>query len=329
MKHDDPDDSRIDGRHDRPPREDRPARAGAGGEDSRRWGDDPTNDRSARGGGDGLADRHGRDDTREGGPSGDARAATAFGQEHWRPSGDDGGDIVDTPHDPGRPAHMATGSGGSGDWGASAAGSGQRRGPVDVELPFELGQRLPADRLGAEHHGDDGPDDRGGWPLARSAAGTSDGGWSSAGSARSRWSEAPPPQAPAAPVRPPDTERPRGPKDWQRSDERIHDDICVRLSRETALDAGDVTVSVREGQVILTGTVADLPTKHAIESLVERCQGVREIDNHIKVMRGGLPPHPDAPPTPRRWVPRDSPTARDEAEGRHTEPSADPSGRYG
>jgi hypothetical protein len=126
-----------------------------------------------------------------------------------------------------------------------------------------------------------------------------------------------------------DSGPPGGPKGWQPSDERIHAVVCEHLSREVALDAGDVTVAVSEGLVTLSGTVADLPTKHAIESLVDRCPGVREIDNRIKVMRGGLPPHPDAPPTPRRWVPRDSPTAREETEGRHSEPTPDASGRYG
>jgi hypothetical protein len=176
---------------------------------------------------------------------------------------------------------------------------------------------------------DDQPDDRGGWPPARSAAGTSYGGWSSAGSAQGRWSEVPPPPTPTASAGFADSGRPGAPTGRQASDERIHDDVCECLSREAALDAGDVTVAVSEGRVALSGTVADLPTKHAIESLVDRCHGVREIDNRIKVMRGGLPPHRDAPPTPRRWVPRDSPTARDEAEGRHSEPTPDASGRYG
>ncbi|MFN7643465.1 MAG: BON domain-containing protein [Burkholderiales bacterium] len=142
-------------------------------------------------------------------------------------------------------------------------------------------------------------------------------------------SEVPPPVTPAAPAGSADSGPPGGPKGWQPSDERIHAVVCEHLSREAALDAGDVTVAVSEGVVTLSGTVADLPTKHVIESLVDRRQGVREIDNRIKVMRGGLPPHPDAPPTPRRWVPRDSPTARDEAEGRHSEPTPDASGRYG
>jgi hypothetical protein len=215
-----------------------------------------------------------------------------------------------------------------GNWGASAADSGQRPGPVDVEPPFERGQGSPADGAGADQCGGVHMDGRSGCPPARSAAGTSYGGWSGAGSAQARWSEVPPPGVPAAPAGPAESGQPGGPKGMQRSDERIHDDVCGRLSREPGLDAGDVAVAVREFRVTLTGTVADRPTKHAIELLVDCCYGVREIDNRIKVMRDGLPPHPDAPPTPRRWVPRDSPTALDEAAGRHTEPSLDASGRY-
>lgn len=120
-----------------------------------------------------------------------------------------------------------------------------------------------------------------------------------------------------------------GPKGWQRSDERIHDDVCVRLSRGD-LDARDVSVEVHDGHVTLSGTVSDRPMKHAIESLVDGCLGVRDIVNRIEVMR--MPPGPgasDDPPRPHASVPQDSPTARDEARGRTSLPLPGGAGKSG
>lgn len=117
-----------------------------------------------------------------------------------------------------------------------------------------------------------------------------------------------------------------GPEHGRRSDERIRDDVREHLAREDGLDANDVSVDVKDGQVTLTGTVADRPAKQAIESLVARCRGVTGVDNRLKVMRG---PEPGGPPRPHASVPQDSPTARDEARGRTSRPTPDASGYYG
>jgi hypothetical protein len=114
-----------------------------------------------------------------------------------------------------------------------------------------------------------------------------------------------------------------------RTDAAIRADIRSRLAGEPDLDAGDVSVTVVDGRVTLAGIVADPPAKHAIASSVGRSEGVRAIDNRLKVMRGGLPPDPCAPPVALRSVPTDSPTARDEASGRHTGSTPDRSGYYG
>jgi hypothetical protein len=114
-----------------------------------------------------------------------------------------------------------------------------------------------------------------------------------------------------------------------RTDAAIRADIRSRLAGEPGLDAGDVSVTVIDGRVTLSGIVADPPAKHAIASSVGRSEGVRTIDNRLKVMRGGLPPDPGAPPVALRSVPTDSPTARDEASGRHTGSTPDRSGYYG
>ena len=82
--------------------------------------------------------------------------------------------------------------------------------------------------------------------------------------------------------------RNRGPKGWQRSDDRIHDDVCERLAHESGIDPSDVTVEVRGGDVTLTGTVPDRGMKYRIEDIVDGCSGVRDVENRLRVGRGGL-----------------------------------------
>ena len=77
----------------------------------------------------------------------------------------------------------------------------------------------------------------------------------------------------------------RGPKGYRRSDERIHEDICERILASGGIDASDVTVIVRDGNVELTGSVPTRPMKHAIEDLADASPGVQEIDNRIRVRR--------------------------------------------
>lgn len=82
--------------------------------------------------------------------------------------------------------------------------------------------------------------------------------------------------------------RNRGPKGWQRSDERIHDDVCERLAAEPGIDPSEVSVEVRSGDVVLTGSVPDRGMKYRIEDVVDGCSGVRDVDNRLRVDRGGF-----------------------------------------
>jgi len=76
---------------------------------------------------------------------------------------------------------------------------------------------------------------------------------------------------------------PPGPKGYQRSDERMKEDISERLYGAYHVDSSDVTVEVRAGKVTLEGTVPSRHMKHAIEDMVDDCAGVVEIDNRIRV----------------------------------------------
>jgi osmotically-inducible protein OsmY len=74
-----------------------------------------------------------------------------------------------------------------------------------------------------------------------------------------------------------------GPKGYQRSDERVLEDICEQLARRDDIDCSEVSLDVREGEVTLTGSVPERRMKHAIEDLAAECAGVREINNQLRV----------------------------------------------
>ena len=78
---------------------------------------------------------------------------------------------------------------------------------------------------------------------------------------------------------------PPGPKGYQRSDERLREDISERLMQARYLDSSEVTVEVSGAKVVLDGTVPERRMKHAIEDLVDACPGVQDIDNRIRVTR--------------------------------------------
>ncbi|SPA51681.1 BON domain-containing protein [Cupriavidus taiwanensis] len=76
----------------------------------------------------------------------------------------------------------------------------------------------------------------------------------------------------------------RLPKNYQRTDTRIRDDLCERLAHADD-DVSDVTVDVGSGIVTLTGTVADRGVKYRIEELAEDVLGVNEVRNNLQVAR--------------------------------------------
>lgn len=78
--------------------------------------------------------------------------------------------------------------------------------------------------------------------------------------------------------------RGRGPKGYTRSDERLLESICERLTDDPRIDASDIEVEVKQQVVTLRGTVSDRRSKYAAEELVEDC-GARDIDNQLRVSR--------------------------------------------
>lgn len=75
----------------------------------------------------------------------------------------------------------------------------------------------------------------------------------------------------------------RGPKGYQRSDERIRDEVNERLTAHGLIDASEVDCRVQNGEVVLTGFVDSRAAKRAAEDLAEDVYGVREVHNQLRV----------------------------------------------
>lgn len=79
--------------------------------------------------------------------------------------------------------------------------------------------------------------------------------------------------------------RGKGPKGYKRSDERIREDINDRLSDDYNLDASEIEVEVKNGEVTLSGTVSERSDKRRAEDVAESISGVSNVENRIRVSR--------------------------------------------
>ena len=76
--------------------------------------------------------------------------------------------------------------------------------------------------------------------------------------------------------------RGHGPKGYRRSDERIREDVNDRLTDHQYLDASDIDVSVKEGEVTLSGKVFDRTDKRLAEDIAESVTGVKNVQNNLR-----------------------------------------------
>ncbi|MBU1378176.1 MAG: BON domain-containing protein [Alphaproteobacteria bacterium] len=81
--------------------------------------------------------------------------------------------------------------------------------------------------------------------------------------------------------------RGRGPKGYQRSDERINDEVHQRLTDDHWLDATEISVAVSNGDVTLSGTVENREAKHRAERIVEDLSGVKHVQNNLRLQTSG------------------------------------------
>jgi hypothetical protein len=78
----------------------------------------------------------------------------------------------------------------------------------------------------------------------------------------------------------------KGPKGYKRSDERIKEDVNERLTHDPHIDASEIEVQVKDGEVTLTGTVDSRLAKRRAEEIIENLSGVRDVHNQLKAQSG-------------------------------------------
>lgn len=74
------------------------------------------------------------------------------------------------------------------------------------------------------------------------------------------------------------------PKNYTRSDQRICEDVCDQIMNSD-IDCSDVEVDVKDGKVVLTGTVHERWMRHEIEDTADNVPGVKDVENQIRVKR--------------------------------------------
>ncbi len=74
-----------------------------------------------------------------------------------------------------------------------------------------------------------------------------------------------------------------GPRGYQRSDNRINEDVCDCLCDSADVDARNIDVVVANGEVTLNGSVSDRDQKRRAEDLIEHVSGVREVHNNLRI----------------------------------------------
>lgn len=77
--------------------------------------------------------------------------------------------------------------------------------------------------------------------------------------------------------------RGRGPAGYNRSDDRIKEDVSDALTDHEDVDATEIEVTVKSGEVTLSGTVEARYMKRLAEDIAERVRGVRDVRNELRV----------------------------------------------
>jgi hypothetical protein len=89
----------------------------------------------------------------------------------------------------------------------------------------------------------------------------------------------------------------RMPQGYTRSDERIREDVCERLSHGR-FDPSEVTVTVAQGDVTLEGFVESRGEKFHVEEVAASVLGVKDVHNHLRLRRFRDQPREQQPSKP-------------------------------
>lgn len=74
-----------------------------------------------------------------------------------------------------------------------------------------------------------------------------------------------------------------GPQGYRRSDERIREDVCERLTQNGQVDSSGIDVDVRNGEIFLSGQVDRRREKAIAEDIAYSVPGVEDVRNEIKI----------------------------------------------
>ena len=81
--------------------------------------------------------------------------------------------------------------------------------------------------------------------------------------------------------------RGKGPRGYQRSDDRIREDVSDRLSDDPRVDASEIDVTVQSSEVTLAGEVTSKAAKRYAEDCADAVSGVSHVQNNLRVKRPG------------------------------------------
>jgi osmotically-inducible protein OsmY len=86
-----------------------------------------------------------------------------------------------------------------------------------------------------------------------------------------------------------DKHRGHGPKGYIRSSDRIHEDVCDRLTDDPLVDARKIEVEVDGTEVTLSGTVGSRVERRRAEAIAESVSGVTHVQNNMRVEEDANP----------------------------------------
>ncbi|CAN5252305.1 hypothetical protein BH09BAC3_BH09BAC3_19540 [soil metagenome] len=75
----------------------------------------------------------------------------------------------------------------------------------------------------------------------------------------------------------------KGPKGYQRTDERLKEHISDLMSDSHELDASEIEVTVENGEVILSGSIGSKEEKRMAEDLIDELTGVKHVENRLRI----------------------------------------------
>ncbi len=72
-------------------------------------------------------------------------------------------------------------------------------------------------------------------------------------------------------------------KAYVRPDSSIREDVCECMAGDPLLDSSAIDVQVEDGDVTLTGTVAEQSELHRAGSVAEQVHGVKSVRNQLEI----------------------------------------------